>query len=188
MGLSYLNNKNWSEITREERFFCAEFYSAIKNNEAKFVKWLVSLDLMNEVPLNPDQEWEIAFEVSFYSDLFNASPKWKSATEAEFSDHRTFDLCLFSEKQIVIIEAKAHEDFKLNQLSNFEDDKQDVPKAIKSATEIESSIDVYVVALASSRYLNNASEIFDGSFSWKDIYDSFSRKNVFLRADEIYKK
>jgi len=45
MGLSYLKNKNWSEITREERYFCAELYFAIKGNETDFVKWLNTFEI-----------------------------------------------------------------------------------------------------------------------------------------------
>lgn len=43
MSFSYLNNKKWSQITRDERFFCAELYFEIKKDPAMFLNWLAKL-------------------------------------------------------------------------------------------------------------------------------------------------
>ena len=139
---------------------------------------------MKTMRLDPDKHWEVAYEVCFYRDLFKSYTV--TDKENDFSDQRTFDLWLFFENLIVIIEAKAHGDFDRKQLDDFENNKQDVPKAIKSAMEIDADINVYVLGLASSQYFDKATEVFNGHFSWKDIYDSFSSKNVFLRADDLY--
>lgn len=186
MGLSYLNDKNWSDITREERLFCAELYYVIKGNGQDFINWLTTLDEVKQLKLKPSSYWEVAFEVCFYRDLFKSFNS--SAKEKGFSDQRTFDLCLFSEDQIVIIEAKAQSGFEGDQLINIEKDKQHVTEAIKKAWNDEADLDVYIVALTSSQYSEKVPEVFDGYFSWKNIYDSFCRRNVFLRADDIYKK
>jgi hypothetical protein len=39
-GFSYLGNKRWNEITRDERYFCAELFFDIKQDVNQFVKWL----------------------------------------------------------------------------------------------------------------------------------------------------
>jgi hypothetical protein len=192
MGFSYLKKKNWSDITREELFFCAELYILIKGNETDFVKWLATLDSMVKLRLNPDKNWEVAFEVCFYRDLLKSFGS--TAKEKNLSNRRTFDLCLFSYDQIVVIEAKAQSLFERDQIDEFIKDKQDIPRAIKSTSK--KKIKASIVALASSQYFENVQiygaekrvpKVFDGYFSWKDIYDSFCRRDVFFRADSIYK-
>lgn len=195
MGLTYLNDKNWSDITREERFFCAELYSAIKDNEAEFVKWLITLDTMSKVPLNADQEWEIGFEVSFYRDLLH--DKDEKVKNEDCKEARKFDFCLFSEDQIVIIEAKAQGQFKPKQYEKFEQDKACVTESIELARGRKSDVKVYIIALATTEYFGNVPvygkerrvpAVFDGHFSWKDLSGSSFRRDSFLRANKIYKK
>ncbi len=192
MGFSYLKKKNWSDITREELFFCAELYILIKGNETDFVKWLATLDSMVKLRLHPDKNWEVAFEVCFYRDLLKSFGS--NANKKGFSNRRTFDLCLFSYDQIVVIEAKAQSLFERDQLDEFKKDKKDILRAIKSTSK--KKIKANIVALASSQYFENVQiygtekrvpKVFDGYFSWKDIYDSFCRRDVFSRADKIYK-
>ena len=75
MGFDYLDKKNWIDITREERFFCAYLYFDIKKDVNNFINWL------NENTLDPKyndkkihlgldvkQEWDVGFEVCFYRD------------------------------------------------------------------------------------------------------------------------
>ncbi len=192
MGFSYLKCKNWSDITREELYFCAELYFLIKENEREFVKWLKTLDSMENVPLDARKKWEIGFEVCFYRDLFKSVKS--NAEDYGFSNSRTFDLCLFSKNQIIVIEAKAQSLFERDQLDEFKKDKKDILRAIKSTSK--KKIKANIVALASSQYFENVQiygaekrvpKVFDGYFSWKDIYDSFCRRDVFSRADKIYK-
>lgn len=104
--LKYFGNKSWSDITREERYFCAELFFDIKNNIKAFIYFLNKRFKTN---YNIDQHWEVGFEVCFYRDfLFD---KGNKVRETEYSDKRTFDLCLFSNKEILIIEAKADQKF-----------------------------------------------------------------------------
>lgn len=62
MGFAYLNDKNWTDITRDERFFCTELYVVIKKDTKGFVKWL-----SKKIPNLPvdDKNYEVGFEVCF---------------------------------------------------------------------------------------------------------------------------
>ncbi len=184
MGFSYFEGKNWEEITRDERFFCAHLYFTIKNNPSKFI------DLLNLLPntnYNPLDEWEVAYEVCFYRDYLKSIGM--SVRDTEYSDKRTFDLCMFSENRIVIIEAKAHEGFKSAQITDL---KKDIEN-IRCILGIDIPIDQ--VALASSRYFKNGSNpkqeemlkrFGKRHLTWLSIYRHY-RKEIFLNADRIYK-
>ncbi len=167
MGFSYLKKKNWFDITREELFFCAELYILIKGNETDFVKWLATLDSMVKVHLSPDKNWEVGFEVCLYRDLLKSFGL--NAKEKGFSNRRTFDLCLFSYDQILVIEAKAQSLFEQDQLHEFIKDKKEIRRAIRLTSK--KKIRVNIVALASSQYFENVQiygkerrvpEVFDG--------------------------
>src|SRR5882672_11412807 len=101
MGFTYLGGNNWSDITREERFFCAELYIKIKNSENAFVRWLNAQEKISISGEDCETEWETAFEVCFYRDFPH---KFRPEIPDKYSPKRTFDLCLFSEKNIIIIE------------------------------------------------------------------------------------
>ncbi len=194
MGLSYLNDKNWSDITREERHFCAELYCAIKGNEKKFVEYIKKLEGMEKLDDAPDQDWEVAIEVCLYRDLFKFSPERKGAGDKKFSDRRTFDLCLFSKNQIVVIEAKAQGGFKGNQLDDIKDDKDLVSEALDPSSR--KHLNVFTVALASSKYFRNIERYSkdkkvlnntDAQCTWMDLYNSFNPNIAFSNADNLYK-
>ena len=40
MGFSYLDGKNWRDVTRDERTYCAELFFVVKQDVHQFVKWL----------------------------------------------------------------------------------------------------------------------------------------------------
>ena len=93
----------WDTVTKEERHFCAELYRIVRQNPDQF-KCL--LDLINtegqwysdyKSRINPSSNWEIAYEMAFYRDYPSKMG----------SDHRKFDMALFSDNQFVIVEAKA---------------------------------------------------------------------------------
>ncbi len=56
MGFTYLSNRNWGDITREERFFCMHLYWDVKGREKEFVRWLNN----KQIKLNVEDEWEIS--------------------------------------------------------------------------------------------------------------------------------
>ena len=183
MSLTYLNKKNWQDITREERFFCSHLYHSIINREREFVEWLNNNTTLK---LNPNSNWEIGYEVCFYRDLIH---HWKTQgktipIENQYSPKRTFDLCLFSNDHIVIIEAKAQQGFHGDQLKEFEKDKKDIRRLLG-----KKDFKIDVVLLHSSEYHPRDKRIKSYErFTWIDIYNSFEKNNIFKHANELKKR
>lgn len=186
MGFDYLEGKNWKDITRDERYYCAELFFVIRNDVKEFVIWL--RDKAPELGISDEEineEWEIGYEVCFYRDYLKM--KEQLIRESDFSQKRTFDLCLFSNNRIIIIEAKAQSGFGTNQNKEFKKDLTDIHNLLGP------NIKVDVVALASSKYFKNKEKrggldsLFKGAFSWDDIFQSYCRQSVFKYADEVYK-
>ncbi len=180
--VTYFNNKKWQEITRDERFFCSHLYHSIINREKEFVEWLNNNPKIN---LNPNNNWEVGYEVCFYRDLIH---HWKDDTKRkikspkQYSPKRTFDLCLFSNTNIVIIEAKVQQGFTTKQLIEIRRDK----KSIRSLLgQHEFVVDIQIVLLHSSLYSprNEFPKI-----KWIDLYNSFDNNKLFKRADGLYRK
>ena len=191
--LTYLGDKRWSDISREERLFCAELFFEIRGREPAFVEWLNGRPGTRGLELHAAQPWEAAFEVCFYRDLMHAAGT--SAPKRGFPPKRTFDLCLFAPSDIVIIEAKAAEAFEGEPNETFERDRRDVLRAIADAGHDAANVRVSVIALASSRYFTNVEKygagipkVFDGHFSWKDLHETFAARELFARADSVYKR
>jgi len=117
MVLSYFGNKKrWENITREERYFCSVLFWHVKNNslENQFIKCLNELtESKKNDHLN---KWEIGYEVCFYRDYLKAIHN-RSTHNTDYSGKRTYDMCLFSENRIIIIEAKAHQKLERHQLN-----------------------------------------------------------------------
>jgi hypothetical protein len=186
VGLSYLKNKKWEDITREERFFCSHLYHSIINREKKFIEWLNNNTTLK---LKPNANWEIGYEVCFYRDLIH---HWKDDVKRmakiknpkQYSPKRTFDLCLFSNDHIVIIEAKAQQGFHGDQLKEFENDKEDIKSLL-----VKEDLKIDVVLLHSSEYHPRDKRIKKyESITWIDIYNSFEKNNIFKHADELKKR
>ena len=178
MGLSYLGGKSWTEITREERFFCQEFYRELTEDGLRiFIEFLYSKGLR----IDPYSTYEAGFEVCFYRDL-----KFKGlfhGKKSEYSPKRTFDLCLFSENEMVIIEAKVSEGLTNKQMDDFEKDLKWVPNALGNE-----DFKVHLVALVSDGYSPSpeTQERFDKMVTWKQISEIFPENLYFPRADEIF--
>ena len=68
MGLSYLNGKTWSEVTRDERFFCSHLYNLIQNNG--IAQFLSYLNKNHRTNFDTNAYWEIGYEVCFYRDFW----------------------------------------------------------------------------------------------------------------------
>lgn len=183
MGFSYLNGKNWADITREERFFCAELYSVVKGKEGEFVKFLNSKAKLGLPEKDLDAEWECGFEVCFYRDFAH-----ESKAPNEYSPKRTFDLCLFSEKVILIIEAKVYMGFRTRQNTSFKEDLMQVKRMIKK-TGMRVPETVKLIALCSEKYWKNTrlQGDFDAHISWSAIDSKYPNKS-FKRAEELGSK
>lgn len=189
MGFSYLGGKNWSEITRDERYFCAELFSEIKQDVNQFVKWLNEQMILDLNQFELDAEWEIGYEVCFYRDL--KSFQGRPIKGSGFSQKRTFDLCLFSQTRMIIIEAKSQTGFGGGQNESFANDPDKIMNLLEKS---ENEFSVNIIGLASSKYLNSKRrkdlpEVFkDKCFTWEQIFNSYCRRQVFLDANDRYGK
>ena len=176
MSFEYLKGKFWSQVTRDERFFCQRLYELIRAETAgNFVRYLCETHGL-DVPV--EGEWEVGFEVCFYRDLWQLREREGKL----FSPKRTFDLCLFGENAIVIIEAKAAGGFDQDQNASFELDIAEVKKL--TGVKI-----VQLVGLCSSKYSIEAEleQTFHGRIlRWKDLATRYADDEVLHRADEVY--
>jgi len=176
MGFDYLKGNRWSQVTRDERFFCQRLYELVRSESTEaFVGYIT--DALG-LDLTTGGEWEIGFEVCFYRDLWQLDGRKGRL----YSPKRTFDLCLFGENEIVIIEAKAAGGFDQDQNAVFEKDIAEVQKL----TGIEN---VLLVGLCSSKYIveTDLSATFqDRILRWKDLAERFGGDEILARADEVY--
>ena len=176
MGLSYLKGASWRSITREERYFCSHLYRLI---ETKGVRDFVSyINLSSKCALDPDANWEAAYEVCFYRDFlrYHGKPAEKNWVK------RTIDLCLLSDKTIVIIEAKAQMGFDRQQMTLFDQDKI----RVKRLTNVNA---VSLLALSSNKYRPRPDTVdrFDGWLYWDDLAQHYQNDAVLQRANEVYR-
>ncbi len=185
MGLSYLDNKCWQEITREERFFCSILYNYFSEGTQKAIKWI---NIKCELGLSDDliqQDWELGFEVALYRDyLHYKGMEFKD--KADRYRKRTFDLCFLSEKLIILIEAKAHGSINKKQRNDFKLDKNDITEVIFNNKN--STPDIKLLLLKSSHYSPSELSlgVFDGvPLNWSDLYKEFNEP-LFQSADETY--
>lgn len=200
-GLPYLGGYRWLDITRDERFFCAELYFALSHmgRSADFIACLNKHNPKLKLPV--DNEWQVGYEVVFYRDMIKKlgvySEQQKKVTykvsETEFSRKRTFDLTLFHPKHIVIIEAKAYQGLTTTQVTSFLKDKEMIRKLLDKLP-IEKP-EVHLVLLCTEHYKSSkrAKHIpeFDCLITWKDLAKSAklwgTTENTiacFERADE----
>ncbi len=186
MSIEYLEGRPWSDWTRDERYFCSVLYNHAQNDPSRFAELV---DSAADLGLPLEGKWEVGYEVSFYRD-FLWQRNEKKSTDLGVSDQRAFDLCLFGENAIVVIEAKVFEPFSLAQNKVFGLDKDHIKRlpGLKN-------IDVRLVALASSRYFDNQAkyghngtlEMFDGVVSWEHMAEAYSSDLLLAQANRTYK-
>lgn len=179
--LCWLDNKSWWEVTREERYFCAELYCAIKHDIDKFVCFLQERYGSTIAPISG---FQVGFEVCFYRDWIHMGSNGKPEVPENLSRKRTFDLALFSDSQILIIEAKAHEKLNGKELESIRMDK----KLVQQCTGVPV---VHTTAIVSSRYSPRRSTVANFSLTplmrWKQLAEVYGQyAQIFLRADSIY--
>lgn len=174
-GLSWLDGKCWWEVSRDERYFCAELYHVIREDSDRLI---VYLNDVHEMQLSAASAWEVVYEACFYRDLWHA----RGRQDAPLSPKRTFDLALFSNDEILLIEAKAHQEFDLPQLQSFSKDAAEVTRLTNVAR-------VRLAALASSRYALHQSvrAYFDGPvLTWLELATLYDQNPKLMRADALY--
>ncbi len=191
MGIDYLKNNSWSQITREERYFCAHLFFLIRNDLRKFLEWFKT-NHYNDMDL--DKSWEIGYEVCFYRDYVNHfKPEGKSIRKTEFPQKRTFDLALFANDELIIFEAKVHEDFDTKQVNSIIDDKGPLTSTKSIRKLLNQNISIKTLVIASESYFKHSAtfrsewlrpEIIDGKISWKDLAD-FYQDEVLYRAEAV---
>jgi hypothetical protein len=176
MGFSYLGGEYWSQVTRDERFFCQRLFELVRSeSEEAFVRYISKTLGLN---LQIDGEWEIGFEVCFYRDLW----QHRERKCRLYSPKRTFDLCLFGDRAIVIIEAKAAGGFDKDQNAVFERDVARVQKL----TGVEQ---VLLIGFCSSQC--DVEPALAATFKhkilrWNDLAAHFGGDAILSRADEVY--
>ena len=176
MGFKYFAGACWTDITRDERFFCQRLYELIKAEPILDFANYLSTKLHLSIPLAG--EWEIGYEVCFYRDLW----QHRNRQGKLFSPKRTFDLCLFGESAIFIIEAKAAGDFDPDQNEVF---KRDITE-VRRLTGIEN---VQLVGLCSSKCRSDQSS--ESTFGnkvirWNELAERYRNDEILNRADYIY--
>ena len=182
MGISYLGGNTWSELTREERYFTAMLFFELSKN----LKPLLELFYSQRIDINPDDyiKYESAYEVCFYRDILKY---YNLKNKMSFSPKRTFDLVLFSNDKIIIIEAKANQSFSSQQLNSFMKDREDLEKLFGNI--MYDCPNILIIALISSKYKpsQNTGSFFDGCITWKQLSKCYQTLDgIFDRADVIY--
>lgn len=193
MKISYFDDKTWSEITRDERYFCFELYNCLKQNQRPFLDILSNgiqnVELKNILDAN---NFDVGVEVCFYRDLafhFDRSIR-KLINENKLEKSvmkRTFDLTLFSDEAIFIIEAKAQQGFDTEQMDVFLKDIDQIEKLLKLLGKPIPNI--YLVGLHSHWYKpkDTTRKYFDSLITWKELEISYPRsQKLFKRANDIY--
>lgn len=185
MSWSYLEGKKWAEVSRDERFFCQRLYARANDDLKKFTR--LSNELSPGLNLDESADWEIGFEVCFFRDVKHLrGDTWN--TDHHYSPKRTFDLCLFSEKRIVIIEAKAQQSFESDaaQLGGFKDEKVWMQEIVGSQVKVD------VLTLASGIYLRPEVRSSLGAklgiepVSWEAIARAYEDDQILMRAEDVY--
>ena len=199
---------NWDNITRDERYFCSVLFHNLKFNQRSMLSLIKDginnkkyniekLSKKNKEKLNflkniELKRFDIGFEVCFYRDMLYLYKDKRKEYETKNGKiklpyKRTFDLALFSEDTIIIIEAKAQQGFDTKQLEDFKKDKKRIKKLFRIIKKKRPK--VYIVGLHSSHYSpkTESKKYFDSLINWNDIAQKYpDSKELFGRANDIY--
>jgi hypothetical protein len=184
MSIPYFNGHLWTELTRDERFYCFSLYQHAKQNPSEFAG-LISKK--SGISARTETTWDLGVEVCFYRDYL--WHRGKPVRGSGYSPKRTFDLCLFGPSTIIIIEAKVDQAFDGEQNITFTEDAGKIRYLLDMK-----SLDIFLVALASSKYFKadaengsgSALKPFDGKVSWMDMYQKYGDE-ILRQADDLYR-
>jgi hypothetical protein len=191
MSIDYLDDQPWDAWSREERLFCAVLYEYARRDSADFARWLI--DTAPVAAVQGEGDWDLGYEVCFYRDYLKrrnaCDSSIKTARGAGYPFKRTFDLCLFGERAIIIIEAKVCQGFEADQNEAFRDDIEYVQRAIGRP-----GFPVFIVPLATTHYLESPrtsiDSLFTGSITWaqtaKYVANRYGDDLRLERADTMY--
>ena len=196
-GLDWLEDgKTWAQVTREERFFCAELFFSIRQDVRRFIRFLNAsartVGAGKWAVLDPEIDYEPTYEACFYRDLKHQDPRIWLVGEVESRRllKRTFDLALFSNEAIILVEAKAHQSFDTKQLKSIDDDRTSIAGFVQRRTR--RNVKLLVVGLTSSKYTPkpDTRSHFDLMVTWGDLVrlygDDDRASRIFQRANDIY--
>ena len=186
MECNWSNIMQWEKNTREERQFCADLYSLIRSDHERFFNFLNSNKQIGENIPNFDSTKfvDVGFEVAFYRDI-----KYKTSVligNDKASNHRKFDIAIFLKAQLIIIEAKAQQGFKTDDVNQYKKD-------IKLLSKHLENIDFYFISICSSKYWDSPrrkrdiDSVINKNLTWNDLDKEYPRMN-FKRANEIYRR
>ena len=178
----YLKGKSWADITRDERTFCFDLIDQLKQNN-KACDFVKKLNTEYSLGITQFDYVEGAAEVSFYRDMIfrdelESKSRFKDKASIKNFLKRTFDICFFLPKDIIIIEAKAAEGLTSEQLKDFDYDIE-ATKTILNNEDIK----VHLLYLLSDEYLkskrkslqknkdekNYINTAIKKAFSWEEI-------------------
>lgn len=180
MCFKYLNNKSWSEITREERYINYELVSDIRNDKKSFLKLL---------GINTEEDFDVEPEVCFYRDLLK-----DYQLKNIFHKKRTFDIVLFFTNDIYIIETKAQQKLTKKEINRYLKDQNKVKLLFKIIKEKTNKInfvepEIHVCFIISDKNYKKLSQDKENEnykiFTWKKIAEKYNNK-IYSRAEEIY--
>lgn len=185
--ISYLGNTSWQELTREERFFTAVLFFELCHELQPFLDLLLQKDILKR-PFD-GALFEPAFEVCFYRDLFHKYQMNKG--KDFFSLKRTFDLALFSEELLIIVEAKANQSFHNSQLISINEEKESIKHFLSGLNDYKCP-EILIIALISSNYQpkDSTKNTFDKHLiTWNEIAGVYSNScEIFHHANDCYKR
>lgn len=196
MKLTYLNNNSWLDITREERYYCSELFFHFREDPLKLINLLFKTKTINCLDKKDlKSKWEIGYEVCFYRDLIHHLNKTRDNKIKidNYNRKRTFDLCLFSENKILIIEAKVQSGFDSKQMKHFKKDEKHFNNlGIKEGIKFP---EIHLVGLAADTYFINVEKpgrkgipelIKENYLTWSDIYNGTEKIKIFQKANQLY--
>ncbi|AZQ10059.1 hypothetical protein [Shewanella khirikhana] len=169
-----MNLPKWAENTREERFFTAVLFHALKINASPF--WTKLRDRLI-IPSHVTVE-DIGYEVCMLRDLAHAN----LIERVKQLEKQTFDLVLtLSNDSIVIIEAKAHQGYSTKQFNLMKETSEILLKNKNLGIK-----QVYIAGLHSSKYTPVSFK--DLSFiTWFELAELYPQmSDQFIRANDIY--
>lgn len=96
----------------------------------------------------------------------------KSIKNSQYSQKRTFDLCIFSDNCIIVIEAKAYTGFNTKQLDSFDEDRNYIKSLLADKCP-----EIFSVGLVASEYKPKQESVegFDCIVNWKEMYDLYKQ-------------
>lgn len=164
----------WEEITREERYFCSFLFHDIRSNPAPFMKLLRD----KRLPTSPESKIiDVGYEVCFFRDCAKA----ELIKQQPDLEKQTFDLVLWlSDGSLVIIEAKAQQGYRMDQLGELKNSKKIVGESSYPVSNI------HLVGLVSSRYSpqDEVQKILSPILKWDMIMDTYvANAHIYQRAD-----